>query len=120
MCPTNSEEPNLNRRDHLESIAMDEQNVPSVVQIYFSTHSWFERAIMAARVCFVGLWLGVLSPERLYAVTEEYYSRSGRERGFQGLPNYHSKEFNRSGLFNWQKDLLTRYFGDCRRVLVLG
>ena len=99
---------------------MDEQKVPSLVQIYFSTHSWFEWAISAARWCFVGLWLGVLSPERLYSVVEEYYSRSGRERALQGLPNYHSKEWNRSGLFNWQKDALTRYFGGSRRLLVLG
>jgi len=120
MCPTNSEEPNMNRRDHLESTAVDEQKVPSLVQIYFSTRSRFEGAITVARVCFVGLWLGVLSPERLYSVVEEYYSRSGRERELQGMPDYHSKEYNRSGLWNWQKDLLTRYFGDCRRLLVLG
>ena len=118
--PTNSEAPTLNRPDHLESTTVDEQKAPSLVQIYFSTHSWFERAISAARVGFVGLWLGVLSPKRLYSVVEEYYSRSGRERAFQGFPDYHSKEYNRGGLFGWEQDALTRYFKDCRRLLVLG
>ena|SRR5215216_1409600 len=116
----NCEGPNLNRRDHPESSSADEQNVPSLVQIYFSTHSWFERAITVARACFVGVWLGVLPPERLYAVVQEYYSRSGRERRLQGHHNYHSKEYNRGGLFEWEKEAITRYFGGSRRLLVLG
>jgi hypothetical protein len=66
----------------------------------------------------VGLWLGVLTEERLYAIVEEYFTRS-RKGGF-GEHNYHSKEWNRRGLFDWEKRAVTNHFGGCRRLLVLG
>jgi hypothetical protein len=88
------------------------------VRIYFFTQSWVWRALRVANGCFVGLWLGVLTEERLYAIVEEYFTRS-RKGGF-GEHNYHSKEWNRRGLFDWEKRAVTSYFGGCRRLLVLG
>ncbi|MBA3474635.1 MAG: class I SAM-dependent methyltransferase [Rubrobacter sp.] len=108
----------MNRRDHPESTTADKQDLPSLIGIYFSTRSWFQKAGAAAQACFVGLWLGVLSPDRLYATVEEYYTRSGRR--LQGHHDYHSKEYNRGGLFDWEKHTLTGYFGDCKDLLVLG
>jgi hypothetical protein len=88
------------------------------VRIYFFTQSWVWRALRVANGCFVGLWLGVLTEERLYAIVEEYFTRS-RKGGF-GEHNYHSKEWNRRGLFDWEKRAVTNHFGGCRRLLVLG
>src|SRR5215207_9239788 len=89
-----------------------------MVQTYFSAESWFQKVLAAERACFVGLWLGVLSPNKLYATVEEYYTRSGRS--LQGHHDYHSKEYNRGGLFDWEKDALTRHFGHSKRLLLLG
>lgn len=98
---------------------MGEQNIPALVQTYFSTADWFQKVLTLQRVCFVGLWLGVIPPDKLYATVEEYYTRSGREE-LHGHHDYRSKEYNRGGLFDWEKNALTNYFGDCRRLLVLG
>ena len=89
-----------------------------MVQTYFSAESWFQKVLAAERACFVGLWLGVLSPNKLYAIVEEYYTRSGRSQ--PGGYDFHSKEYNRGGLHNWEKDALTRHFGHSKRLLLLG
>jgi hypothetical protein len=92
--------------------------MPLLIRIYLSTQSWFEKALAVVRACFVGLWLGVLTRERLHAIDEEYYTRSKRKRGKEY--NYHSEEYNRGGLSSWEKAVLARYFEGSRRLLVIG
>ena len=100
---------------------MHKQDISFLIRIYFSVwkwHRWTVKAAAWARGCFVGLWLGVFSREQLHAIDEEFYTRS--KKRFAGQWNYHSQEYNRSGLFDYEKKVLPNYFGDCRRLLLYG
>ena len=97
---------------------MNRQAYSKSVRIYYFTQRWVGRALGVANGCFVGLWLGVLTEERLYAIIEEYFTRS--KRGEFGELNYHSKGWNRRGLSDWEKRAVTNHFGGCKRLLVLG
>jgi hypothetical protein len=89
-----------------------------LVRIYFFSWAWLDRTLEALRACAVGLWLGVLTRERLQAINEEYYTRT--KRGVPGEPNYHSKEYNRRGLRDWEEQAVTDYFAGRKRLVVIG
>lgn len=110
--------PGLKRQAHLKPLNVNDKHTPLLIRIYFYTQSRFAQAITAARACFVGLWLGILGKEKIHAVDKEYYSRS--KRGLPGEYNYHSQEYNRRGLWDWEERMLTDYFKDCKRLLIVG
>jgi 2-polyprenyl-3-methyl-5-hydroxy-6-metoxy-1,4-benzoquinol methylase len=106
---------------------LGEHDVSLLVRIYLYTRRWFEKSLTMARACFIGLWLGIMPVGSLHAVDEEYYS--GSKRGHAGRtripvrpaePNYHSGEYNRRGLWDWEKRVLTDYFAECKRLLLIG
>jgi hypothetical protein len=101
-----------------EFVVVDEQSAPLLVRIFFSSQSLFERAFRVATACFVGLWLGVLTRERLHAIDEEFYTRS--RSGLRGEPNYHDMEYNRRGLWEWEEQALTEHFAECERLILIG
>lgn len=72
-----------------------------------------ERALLlaqtAAAALYRGFWLGVMDECDLYAVTEHYFSTN---------PLYRGATYDRSGLTPWERDLIIRYFGGARRLLV--
>jgi protein-L-isoaspartate O-methyltransferase len=74
------------------------------------------RALRGAEACLIGLWLGALTREELYATVNERYTRA---KTTQEL-NYYGKEWNQGGLFTWEKTALTNYFGGCKRLLLIG
>lgn len=74
------------------------------------------RALRGAEACLLGLWLGALTREQLYATVNERYTRTKQHKEL----NYHGKEWNQSGLFPWEKTAITNYFGGCKRLLLIG
>jgi hypothetical protein len=106
--------------------------VPSLIRIYLSAHSWFSRltatvskvlatfakGVAAVEACFIGLWMGVLSREELHAVDEDYYTSTRAKN--PGEPNYYSTEYNRRGLWDFEKKMLDDYFKDCKSLLVIA
>jgi hypothetical protein len=94
---------------------VDNRHAPFLVRVFFSSQSLFERAFRVATACFVGLWLGVLTRERLHAIDEEYYNRSR-----SGLPGEPDMEYNRRGLWEWEEQALTEHFAECERLMLIG
>ncbi|HET6360506.1 MAG TPA: class I SAM-dependent methyltransferase [Gemmatimonadota bacterium] len=60
---------------------------------------------------YTGLWLGLLTREQLHDVGEHYFSR---ERF------YRTDEYNKSGLFPWEKKAVDEHFTSCRRILLVA
>jgi len=58
---------------------------------------------------YIGSWLGLLTRTQLHAIGERRYSRDQR---------YRSDEYNKTGLWAWEKDVLDRDFVGCRHVLL--
>jgi hypothetical protein len=107
-----------NGRVSLEPAAVNKQRRYLLVHLYLFSQSRFAKALTIAKACFTGLWLGVLGREKLHAVDEEYYSRSKRDSSNEY--NYHSKEYNRRGLWDWEERVLADYFAGCKRLLLIG
>jgi hypothetical protein len=64
-----------------------------------------------------GIWLGILSRSALDAIDEIYYLG---DIGTRGSPiDYGADTHNRRGLWEWEREMLDRYFGK-GRVAVLG
>ena len=97
---------------------MGERNASLLVRVFFSSQRLFERASRVAAACFVGLWLGVLTKERLHAIDEEYYTRS--RSGLPGEHNYHDMEYNRRGLWEWEERALAEHFAEGGRFILIG
>jgi hypothetical protein len=70
---------------------------------------WFSKLVMAVTALHEGFWLGCLSADDLNAVTAEHFANS---RFFS------STEHSLSGLFNWEKSALDRYFRQGSRIMV--
>lgn len=106
---------------------MREQYVPFLIRTYLLSRTLLRKMLAGANAlangCFVGLWLGSLTRETLHAIDEEYYSRSkDRDSDPHSLDefNYHSEEYNRRGLWEWEENAMNTYFAGCERVLVLA
>ncbi|MGH8930824.1 MAG: SAM-dependent methyltransferase [Egibacteraceae bacterium] len=82
-----------------------------IVSLYLFTTAWLERFFRIVKACFDGVWLGVLSRERLHAIDALYYHREKR---------YADEEYNRGGLWPWEQAALDRFFVGCTRVVVTG
>ena len=104
-------------RTYLEFAVVDERSAPLLVRIFFSSQSLLERAFRVAKACFVGLWLGVLTRERMHAIDEEFYTRTRNRRD---RPDYHDREYNRRGLWEWEEQALTEHFAECERLMLIG
>jgi hypothetical protein len=61
--------------------------------------------------CFAGFWLGVLKRDTLLAIDERYYSTHAR---------YQDDDYNRSGLWTWEDDMMARYFEGKKQLVLVG
>lgn len=61
--------------------------------------------------CFAGFWLGVLKRNTLLAIDERYYSSHAR---------YQDNDYNRSGLWLWEDDMMARYFEGKKQLVLVG
>ncbi len=59
----------------------------------------------------MGFWLGVFDKESIQMITRHYYDNQEK---------YLDEDYNRSGLFEWEKRAINDQFGECRRLLVAG
>jgi hypothetical protein len=85
--------------------------------IYFGSHKipaalcfLLRAADSAIRSVVTGVWLGVLTPGMMRKLDHWYYTH--------GDPMYRSEDYNKSGLFGWEQDVIGTYFSDAHTVLV--
>jgi hypothetical protein len=69
------------------------------------------RLRLLGRVAFVGFWLGVLDRRTLHVIDDLAYRRR---------PLYQNPEYNRRGLFEWEREAIESYFPDRGRLTVIG
>lgn len=87
------------------------QDYPRIVRRYYSAKARFTRVVIGLRACFVGFWLGVIPQRELHLVDERYYN---------GEAMYVDREYNRSGLFEWERRVLAGHFPGERDLLLLS
>jgi hypothetical protein len=88
---------------------MNERNRPLILTICVHTGNGLYKLYSLLQAYLVGLWLGILGRETLHLLDEIWYDASDL---------YFTENWNHSGLFGWEKEAVTSYFGGCRRLLV--
>jgi hypothetical protein len=104
--------PAVVRETQSEPLGGLEQTLPPPTlraKCFAVANRWFHRLFNFAGALHRGFWLGCLSAEDLNAITTERYA------GSQFLL---STEYIQSGLFDWERPLVDRYFHSGTRVLV--
>jgi hypothetical protein len=81
------------------------------VRALLASHARFQRSLLVAQGCFAGAWLAFLSTDRRHALDQTFYSRDQM---------YRSAEWNRRGLFDWERKMLDEHFAARRHILVLA
>lgn len=80
------------------------------VRIYLSSRKCLRKITTAAHAGFNGLWLGLMSKDTLHGIDEMYYDAN------KGM--YCNEEYNRRGLFAWEREVVDNFFADRSSVLV--
>jgi hypothetical protein len=83
--------------------------VPAVIRLYFVGHRNLIRLRNLLGALFDGFWLGVLGRQQLHAISETVFDKKGM---------YWTDEYNRQGLYDWERRMLESHFAECRKVLV--
>lgn len=76
----------------------------------FRVSSWLvSRVVSGVQAVHQGFWLGLLDVDDLREVTATQYERRSK---------YHAADYNMSGFWTWEEDVVARFFGGCRSVLL--
>jgi hypothetical protein len=67
------------------------------------------RALTALRAIHQGFWLGLMDRKQYTEIIGDVYT---------DWKNYHTADYNRSGLWPWEADMVDRYFSSCRTILL--
>lgn len=80
-----------------------------VVRLYYGSLSVLQRAHRLAAAVLAGTWLGVLSRRRIHAIDRAHYAKRRM---------YWTGEYNRRGLWDWERAVVEAAFVGRRRVIV--
>jgi hypothetical protein len=65
-----------------------------------------------------GIWLGLMHRDLLRQVSEVQYEDARKYRTKEY--DYQNSDYNRRGLWRWEQEAISRHFGSCRRLMVVG
>lgn len=96
-----------------EGVPTSKQAPPRMLRLrlFAAADRCVDRIVRFLKIVHEGVWLGSLSPDELNQVTAENFDQS---------QFYSSKDHNRSGFFEWEQEMLDRFFRRGSRVLVAG
>jgi len=81
----------------------------ALVRIYFGGHRALTGFTNILSTGYTGFWLGVLTHSQLHSLSERRYSQEQQ---------YRTDEWNKRGLFDWERRVVEDSFTGCKRVLV--
>jgi hypothetical protein len=67
------------------------------------------RALSALRAIHQGFWLGLMDRQQYTDIIGTVYT---------DWKSYHAADYNKSGLWPWETDMVDRYFSNCRTILL--
>jgi hypothetical protein len=85
------------------------RTMPDIVRLYFAGHRLLGTFTRLLRMVHIGVWLGLLNPKRLHAISEWKYSGDRR---------YWTDSYNNSGLWDWERKVVEKEYLGCRTVLL--
>lgn len=85
------------------------QRADPVIRLFRRSDRLATTALRTLRGAFDGIWLTVLSRERLARIDENYYDNAEQ---------YTAEAYNRGGLSGWEQAAVEQHFGGVRRIVV--
>jgi hypothetical protein len=76
---------------------------------YFASARALDRGVRTTRGVFDGVWLGLLDHRRLALIDEAYFHRQRM---------YQAEQYNRQGLFQWERDVIDQFFPPSTKIAV--
>lgn len=90
----------------------------TIARLYFAARKLQTRISSYAWSFFTGCWLGILNRAALEAIDDLFYLRAAQD---QSSPiDYRRAEYNRQGLWAWERNAIQRHFRPGSTLLVLG
>ena len=80
---------------------------PFKLTAYNIFHQIVTRIITAIEIFDQGFWLGMLNDDDLDILTDAYYKTA---------QTYRDKEYNESGFFDWEKQIVKNYFNNYKEL----
>jgi hypothetical protein len=81
------------------------------LRAYFASRRFLQRLFSFSNACLAGFWLGVFRRETLSVIDQRYYDR---ERMYQ------NDDYNKGGLWEWERRVIGQYFSGCKSLLLIG
>jgi len=89
----------------------DSVEIPRKFRLYKHTQTTLRYVYYILEECLNGFWLGILSRDSIHRLDELYY---------QDENLYVSDAYNKSGLFQWEEDVIDRFYFDRKSILLLS
>lgn len=87
------------------------QEPGNLIKFYITSQQWFTKILILFQSVFTGLWLGLLDRKALHKYDQFYYDK---------INTYQNDIYNLSGLFEWEKTCLDKYFNNVKKILLIG
>lgn len=78
-------------------------------RIFMVVDRWFGRLLRLLEATHQGFWLGVLDRPQLHHLAKSQYL---------AWEQYRQRDYNLSGFWEWEKNIIDQYFSDCRSILL--
>jgi hypothetical protein len=82
-----------------------------VARVSQFSFNFFFKILNLGNVLLNGFWLGIMGEKSLDAADELFYSRNTQ---------YIDEEYNTSGLFDWEKEMIEKHFKHARNLLLIA
>src|SRR5262249_27627803 len=89
---------------------LESRSERSRVDGFLRTRGVVDRLCRAVRALHDGAWLGFLDPPELSRLTVSHYAAPSSV--------YLDEGYNAGGLFRWEQQMVDRFFGGCRSIVV--
>jgi protein-L-isoaspartate O-methyltransferase len=93
---------------------MEYSKYPLSIKCFITNWIILDKLIKLINAFVVGFWLGVLNKEDFFWIDQYYFNISKMGK------MYHDEAYNKRGLFQWEKEIIERYFGNQKNLLLIG
>lgn len=93
----------------LNNIKMTKPEI--IAKVSHKSFQFFFKMFNFCHAVLTGFWLGVLSEKSLDAADDYYYLKKKK---------YKDREYNKSGLFSWEKTLIEGHFKNTKKILLIA
>lgn len=90
---------------------MNTSQYPLSLRLYKRSSKLFNKLQTVLNASFAGFWLGILDRQVLQLADGLFYDNDAM---------YRDAAYNRSGLWDWEAEVIAKYFSGCESILVAG